>query len=65
MRDPLILAESPDDCKQIAARFNCGGSNSANKCVFKHDLQAVANAVGTSVEPGVQNGVRHLCRIGP
>lgn len=28
---------------------DCGGSNSASKYIFKHDLQAVANAIGVEV----------------
>ena len=29
--------------------FDCGGSNSANKYIFKHDLQAVANSIGMTI----------------
>ena len=28
---------------------DCGGSNSANKYIFKHDLQAVANSIGVEI----------------
>lgn len=29
--------------------FDCGGSNSANKYIFKYDLQAVANSIGMEI----------------
>ncbi len=33
----------------ILLLFDCGGSNSAAKYIFKHDLQAVVNAIGIEI----------------
>ena len=37
------------DADSILLLFDCGGSNSANKYIFKHDLQAVANSIGMEI----------------
>lgn len=37
------------DADWILLLFDCGGSNSANKYIFKHDLQAVANSIGKKI----------------
>ena len=35
--------------ESILLLFDCGGSNSANKYIFKYDLQAVVNAIGIPI----------------
>lgn len=37
------------DADSILLLVDCGGSNSATKYIFKHDLQAVVNAIGVEV----------------
>lgn len=37
------------DADSILLLVDCGGSNSATKYLFKHDLQAVANAIGIDI----------------
>lgn len=37
------------DADSILLLFDCGGSNSANKYIFKHDLQELANSIGTEI----------------
>lgn len=37
------------DADSILMLVDCGGSNSAAKYIFKHDLQAVVNAIGVEV----------------
>jgi hypothetical protein len=37
------------DADSMLLLFDCGGSNSANKYIFKHDLQAVANSIGIKI----------------
>lgn len=37
------------DADSILLLVDCGGSNSATKYLFKHDLQAVANAIGVEI----------------
>lgn len=37
------------DAWSILLLFDCGGSNSAAKYLFKHDLQAVVNAIGLPI----------------
>ena len=33
----------------ILLLFDCGGSNAANKYIFKHDLQAVVDSIGIEI----------------
>lgn len=44
-----IGRQSYPDADSILLLFDCGGSNSANKYIFKHDLQAVANSIGMEI----------------
>jgi len=37
------------DATSILLLLDCGGSNSANKYIFKHDLQDVANSIGVEI----------------
>lgn len=37
------------DARSILLLVDCGGSNAATKYIFKHDLQAVANAIGVEI----------------
>lgn len=37
------------EAQSILLLFDCGGSNSAAKYIFKHDLQAVVNAIGIEI----------------
>lgn len=37
------------DARSILLLFDCGGSNAAAKYLFKHDLQAVVNEIGTEI----------------
>lgn len=37
------------DADSLLLLFDCGGSNSASKYVFKHDLQEVANSIGIKI----------------
>jgi len=37
------------DADSILMLVDCGGSNSATKYIFKHDLQAVVNAIGVEI----------------
>ena len=37
------------DADSILLLLDCGGSNSANKYIFKHDLQAVVNSIGIEI----------------
>lgn len=37
------------DTQSILLLFDCGGSNAAAKYIFKHDLQAVVNAIGIEI----------------
>ncbi len=37
------------DAKSILLLADCGGSNAASKYIFKHDLQAIVNAIGIEV----------------
>lgn len=41
--------QSYPDADSILLLVDCGGSNSATKYIFKHDLQAVVNAIGVQV----------------
>ena len=44
-----IGQQSYQDADSILLLADCGGSNSATKYMFKHDLQAVVNAIGVEV----------------
>lgn len=44
-----IGRQSYPDADSILLLVDCGGSNSATKYIFKHDLQAVVNAIGVEV----------------
>ena len=44
-----IARQSYPDAESILLLVDCGGSNSANKYIFKHDLQAVANSIGMEI----------------
>ncbi|MGI9428247.1 MAG: ISAzo13 family transposase [Bythopirellula sp.] len=44
-----IGRQSYPDADSILLLVDCGGSNSAAKYIFKHDLQAVVNAIGVEV----------------
>lgn len=37
------------DADSILLLLDCGGSNAANKYIFKHDLQAVVNSIGIEI----------------
>ena len=37
------------DADSMLLLFDCGGSNSANTYIFKHDLQAMANSIGMTI----------------
>lgn len=37
------------DARSILLLCDCGGSNSANKYIFKYDLQTLANTIGTEI----------------
>lgn len=37
------------NAKSILLLFDCGGSNAANKYIFKHDLQAVVDSIGIEI----------------
>jgi len=37
------------DADSMLLLFDCGGSNSANKYIFKYDLQAVADSIGMNI----------------
>ena len=41
--------QSYSDADSILLLVDCGGSNSAMKYIFKHDLQAVVNAIGVEI----------------
>lgn len=44
-----IAKHAYPDAQSILLLFDCGGSNSAAKYLFKHDLQAVVNAIGIEI----------------
>lgn len=44
-----IGQQSYPNAKSILLLVDCGGSNSASKYLFKHDLQAVVNAIGIEI----------------
>jgi hypothetical protein len=44
-----IGRQSYPDADSILLLCDCGGSNSASKYIFKHDLQLVANAIGMEI----------------
>ena len=44
-----IGQQSYPDADSILLLVDCGGSNSASKYIFKHDLQAIVNAIGIPI----------------
>lgn len=44
-----IGQQSYPDADSILILVDCGGSNSAMKYIFKHDLQAIVNAIGLEI----------------